>query len=203
MKSIRFQVENEIIVQNSRFIGILTPVMSQEDIENTFLEIRTKYPGATHYCYAYMLGDHQEIQKASDDGEPQKTAGIPILDVLKKQDYTDVLCIVVRYFGGKLLGAGGLVRAYTKATTEVVSLAINAFKNSYDIYEIQLNYKDHHLIEKYLLEETVIQDTKYLGDVTISFEIVTEKAEDFFSKINNILHQEINYKHIMKKVRYE
>jgi len=203
MKSIRFQVEKEIIVQNSRFIGILTPVMSIKDIENTFQEVRFKYPAATHYCYAYMLGDNQEIQKASDDGEPQKTAGIPILDVLKKQDYTDVICIVVRYFGGKLLGSGGLVRAYTKATTEVVSLAIDAYKKSYDSYEIQLSYKDHHLVEKYLFEETSIQSTQYLKDVTISFEISTDKAEDFFMKINNVLHQEINYNHLKKTIRYE
>lgn len=107
-----------MIIQKSEFITELYRVNSLQEIEQYLEKIRKQYYDATHHCYAYILGEHQEIQKCSDDGEPQKTAGAPMLDVLKKNNLTDVLAVTTRYFGGTLLGAGGLVRAYSSSVSE-------------------------------------------------------------------------------------
>ena len=113
MKSV---IENEdtIIIKNSKFISLIYPIQSEINIEKYLDNAKKKYPNATHYCYAYIIDN---IKKSSDDGEPGGTAGIPILQVLEKNNLNYVLCIVVRYFGKIKLGAGGLVRAYTKSTT--------------------------------------------------------------------------------------
>ena len=95
---------------------------SIEEVEEKLAYVRKKHYDARHNCYAYILGDNQEIQKASDDGEPSKTAGAPMLDVLKKNNMTNILAIVTRYFGGILLGAGGLVRAYSSSVSECLKL---------------------------------------------------------------------------------
>ena len=107
---------NEIIIKNSRFICVFMKINSI-DISNILDKIKEEYPKATHYCYAYVYND---IQRFSDDGEPGGTAGMPILNVLENNNLNYVLCIVIRYFGGIKLGAGGLVRAYTKAVTNAL-----------------------------------------------------------------------------------
>ena len=107
-------ITNEIVINKSRFITTLFPVKNIDDV-NYFLSLtKKKYYDATHNCYAYIIGENANIQKCSDDGEPQKTAGFPMLDVLKKNNMTNILAITTRYFGGILLGAGGLVRAYSE-----------------------------------------------------------------------------------------
>ena len=115
--------ENTIVIQKSEFITRLFRVNSIEEVEEKLAYVRKKHYDARHNCYAYILGDNQEIQKASDDGEPSKTAGAPMLDVLKKNNMTNILAIVTRYFGGILLGAGGLVRAYSSSVSECLKLA--------------------------------------------------------------------------------
>lgn len=116
MKSVKYN-EHTIIIKNSKFIGYIYQVETIEEIQKILTETRDKYYDATHCCYAYILDN---IKKESDDGEPSGTAGIPILQVLEKNDLNHVLCIVVRYFGKIKLGAGGLVRAYTKSATETL-----------------------------------------------------------------------------------
>ena len=113
MKSV---IDNEyvLVIKNSKFIGVICSVHNEMEIKTKLEEIKIKYPDATHYCYAYIL-DH--LKRESDDGEPSGTAGIPMLQVLEKNNLNYVLCIVVRYFGKIKLGAGGLVRAYTKVVT--------------------------------------------------------------------------------------
>lgn len=110
--------EAEIIEKKSRFIATVRPVKS-EDEAVTFIEsMRKKYWNATHNCFAYVLGEHFQIQRCSDDGEPSGTAGKPMLDVLLGEEIHDVVVVVTRYFGGTLLGTGGLVRAYSGSTKE-------------------------------------------------------------------------------------
>lgn len=116
MKSVKNN-ENTIIIKNSRFICLIYQVNTKEEIDDILNATRLKYNDATHCCYAYILDD---IKKESDDGEPSGTAGIPMLQVLEKNELNHVLCIVVRYFGKIKLGAGGLVRAYTKSVTEAL-----------------------------------------------------------------------------------
>ena len=120
MLRIQNTYENEIVIEKSRFITRIFRVNDIDMVNSILEEIRKKHYDATHNCYAYILGDNQEIQKCSDDGEPQKTAGFPMMDVLKKNNLTNVLVIVTRYFGGILLGAGGLVRAYSDSVAQVL-----------------------------------------------------------------------------------
>ena len=117
MNTINKTIENELIIKNSKFITLLIKINSINDVDKYLEQAKKDYPKATHYVYAYILGD---LKKASDDNEPSNTAGTPILNVLEKENLNNVLAIVVRYFGGIKLGAGGLVRAYTKSITETL-----------------------------------------------------------------------------------
>ena len=113
----------EYEIKKSVFISTLIPVSNLEECQERLKEIRKEYYDATHNCYSYIINNSGSyIIKNSDDGEPSKTAGIVIYDVLKKQNLENVLCVITRYFGGIKLGAGGLVRAYSKATSDVVNL---------------------------------------------------------------------------------
>ncbi|MFE4351033.1 YigZ family protein [Peribacillus butanolivorans] len=113
--------EHEIVIEKSRFIAHIARVESEEAAQAFIQEIKKKHKDATHNCSAYMIGEQNHIQKALDDGEPSGTAGVPILEVLKKKDLKDTAVVVTRYFGGIKLGAGGLIRAYSKATSEGIN----------------------------------------------------------------------------------
>ena len=127
MKSIKFNIENEFIIKKSKFITKLYFVTSEIEIKNILDENKTEYKDATHICYAYIVDN---IERCTDDGEPSGTAGKPILNVLKQKKLTNVLVVVVRYFGGVKLGAGGLVRTYTIATTSCLEkVSIIEIKN--------------------------------------------------------------------------
>lgn len=111
---------NELVIQKSRFIGYVKRVETEEEAQAFIQEIKKKHFDATHNCSAYLIGKHDQIQKANDDGEPSGTAGIPILEVLKKQQLKDTAVVVTRYFGGIKLGAGGLIRAYGNTTSQAI-----------------------------------------------------------------------------------
>ena len=110
--------EGEIIEKKSRFIATVTPVHSEDEALEFIASMKKKYWNATHNCSAFVVGENQELQRCSDDGEPQGTAGRPMLDVLLGEEIHDAAVVVTRYFGGTLLGTGGLVRAYSKAVQE-------------------------------------------------------------------------------------
>jgi len=118
MKTVYSGGEGEIVEKKSRFIATVRPIQSEEEAVAFINEMKKKYWDARHNCSAFVLGDHQEISRCSDDGEPAQTAGRPMLDVLLKEEIHNVAVVVTRYFGGTLLGTGGLVRAYQKATQE-------------------------------------------------------------------------------------
>jgi uncharacterized YigZ family protein len=111
----------EIIIQKSRFIGHVKRTETEQEAQDFIQEIKKKHNAANHNCSAYMIGENNLIQKAQDDGEPSGTAGVPMLEVLKKKDLKDTTVVVTRYFGGVKLGAGGLIRAYSKGTSEVIN----------------------------------------------------------------------------------
>lgn len=160
MKSITNSFTNSIIIKNSEFICYLYPLDSS-DINSYLNEVKSNHPKATHYCYAYIYDD---IKHSSDDGEPGGTAGMPILNVLEKEDLNHILCIVVRYFGGVKLGAGGLVRAYTKSVTE--TLKISYFIELIPGYKIslQFNYDEEKNI-LYILNNSKIVNKDYMESV--------------------------------------
>ena len=121
-KTIARRCEARFIEKKSEFIGYLCPVQTEEQAVAFIEEIRAMHRKATHNCYAYILRENNAARH-SDDGEPGGTAGVPIYEVLRKEGLTDVCCVVTRYFGGVLLGAGGLVRAYTKGAKDAVDAA--------------------------------------------------------------------------------
>lgn len=149
-------VSNEIIIKNSRFITFLFKVETKNEIENKLELIKKDHPKATHYCYAYITS---KFKKSSDDGEPGGTAGVPILNVLEKEKLTNILAIVVRYFGGIKLGAGGLVRAYSKSITEALSKTnYISLVNGY-LIELTFDYKNQKNIDKYLKNSIIIEQS--------------------------------------------
>jgi uncharacterized YigZ family protein len=113
--------EKEIVIERSRFIAYVSRAESEDEAQLFIQTIKKKHWDATHNCSAYMIGENNQIQKANDDGEPSGTAGVPILEVLKKKNIKDTVVVITRYFGGIKLGAGGLIRAYGKATSEGVN----------------------------------------------------------------------------------
>ena len=163
MQSVKYN-EHTIIIKNSRFICYICKVDTIDEINNILKEKRDKYYDATHVCYAYVLDN---IKKESDDGEPSGTAGIPMLEVLEKNNLNHVLCIVVRYFGKIKLGAGGLVRAYTKSVTETLKDNIITLEEGFKIL-ITFNYDNLKTID-YLLKNGLIIN-KYFND-KITYEV--------------------------------
>lgn len=164
MNYIQGKHENTIIIQKSKFIAEAYRVDTLEEIEQILSAIRKKYYDATHHCFAYRIND--TIQKMSDDGEPAKTAGAPILDVILKRNLTNILIVVTRYFGGILLGAGGLVRAYSGAASSVIEQS-TIFKLSYqNKFQLTCSYSSYQTILK-TMKYIKIENTSFLTEVTI------------------------------------
>ncbi len=124
MKTVFEGGEGEIVEKKSRFIATVRPVSSEEEAAAFIAEMKKKYWDAKHNCSAFVIGDHQELTRCSDDGEPAQTAGRPMLDVLLREEIHNTAVVVTRYFGGVLLGTGGLVRAYQKAVQEGLANSI-------------------------------------------------------------------------------
>lgn len=176
-------------VNKSIFIAILYPLHTQDDITLFLQDARIEYPKANHYCSASLFGDHQEQQTADDNGEPHRTAGIPILEVLKHFDVTNILCVVIRYFGGIKLGAGGLVRAYTKACAEAMKQAKFYRKLFVDTYQITFKYQDIDTIDRYLKEKVTVIDKTFTDTVTYTLYLNQDTLsidEIFYLLINHI-----------------
>ena len=194
MYRIQEEIENTIIIQKSEFITHLFRVETVEDVNNILENIRKKYYDATHNCYAYILGDNQDIQKCSDDGEPQKTAGAPMMDVLKKNNMTNILAVVTRYFGGILLGAGGLVRAYSSSVAE----ALNKTKlyTTLDVVDfiITTSYSGYNTILN--IKEINIIDTSFTDSVIITGYV----RKDVFDKLEEILYKNKIDPNSLKKI---
>lgn len=179
-------------VNKSIFIAILYPLNTIDDFALSLLNAKEEYPKANHYCSASLYGDHQEQQTADDNGEPHRTAGIPILEVLKHHDVTHILCVVVRYFGGIKLGAGGLVRAYTKAAADAMKQAKFYRKQFVDTYLITFKYQDIDTIDRYLKEKVTIIDKVFTDTVTYSLYLNqdTSSIDEIFYLLINHTKQE-------------
>lgn len=185
--SIHSNQSYSFIVNKSEFIGHAFYVESVDEAEKYISEIRDKYKDATHNCFAYIIGVDKLIQKYSDDGEPSGTAGIPMLEVLRKKDLTNCLVISTRYFGGILLGAGGLVRAYTKSIVGVLKQSKIVKKELFYNIDIILDYvfwgKIENILKNFGLE---ILNIEYLEKVKINLSVKKEK----FKRLENILINE-------------
>ncbi len=153
MKSIEKTFTSNMNIKNSKFISLLVPVKTKEEIKNVLESVKYNYPKANHYCYGYILENDKGI---SDDGEPSKTAGAPILTILEKEDLINVIAIVIRYFGGIKLGPGGLIRAYSHSTQQTIREA-----EIYDVtygfrLEISFPFSSEKEINRYLPKAHII-----------------------------------------------
>ena len=184
---------DEYIVEKSTFIGYAKPIKTEEEAIEFVNEIKKKHKDATHNVWAYTVGENMNIQRYSDDGEPQGTAGMPILDVLKGEDIKNtaivvtryVVVVVTRYFGGIKLGAGGLVRAYTKGAKVGIEAGIVIEKVKYTEVKIKIEYTQLGKIQNEIMNlGFTVKDTIYSDDVEI---IVYSKVEDVESLKDRII----------------
>ena len=177
MKSIKETVITEHVVSKSVFVNYLIPVSNVEDAKQELDALRAKYPDANHHCFCYIIGNNQEVQKYSDDGEPSKTAGLPMLEVLKKHDLTNVLNVSIRYFGGIKLGAGGLVRAYTKSVSNgILECTFTSLQKMHNI-EVTIPFDLIGHVEKYLRDHHTSLDTVYDSQVHYHFDILESEYQ--------------------------
>ena len=184
MKKIKDLIESTIIIDKSKFITTIYPVNSIEEIESFLATTRKKYYDATHNCYAYIFDDGK-IQKCSDDGEPSKTAGFPMLDVLKKNDITDVLAVTTRYFGGIKLGAGGLIRAYSSSVSTALKGAPLYEKRLQAIYLVNIDYSDYSKNIDYWNILSII-DSAFEASVILKIAFYENDVTDNLEKIKNL-----------------
>lgn len=166
--------QGEITEKKSRFIAICTPIRSEEDALGFIESVRKKYWDARHHCFAYVLGERDEFVRCSDDGEPQGTAGKPILNVLLGSGVHDALIVVVRYFGGVLLGTGGLVRAYSEAAKEGLASSVIITRIHGVKLEIQTEYTGLGKIQ-YLLGQRGIRILKSEYTDSVRLEVLLDK----------------------------
>ena len=185
MKSILKKEVYEVTIKHSKFIGVIIPIESLDDIKDNLNKLKEEYKNATHYCYAFKLIDDKGC---SDDGEPNKTAGIPILNVLEGENLINVLVVVIRYFGGIKLGPGGLIRAYSSTCKEVINKALKIdLINGYEV-SITFPYSNEKEIN-YLLKNSIIKDKNYEQNCTY----IIEATKEVLDSISNFVT--INYKH--------
>lgn len=168
MKIILQQAQGEITEKKSRFIATLCPVQSQEEAEQFIAACKKKYWDARHNCSAFVIGKRQELTRCSDDGEPAGTAGRPMLDVLLKENIHNAAVVVTRYFGGVLLGTGGLVRAYQQATKAGLSASEIIEKKEGAVLFIRTDYTGIGRLQYLFAQEKItVMDTAYEADVLV------------------------------------
>jgi uncharacterized YigZ family protein len=178
---------DEIIIEKSSFIGYAKPIKTEEEAVEFINEIKKKHKDATHNVWAYTVGPTMNIQRYSDDGEPQGTAGMPVLSSIRMSGLTDVLVVVTRYFGGILLGAGGLVRAYSTSASLALEAGGISVYETYAVFKIVCNYSDYGKINTELnTYDAIIDGTEFGADVTIDFAIKQESADNFIERIIDV-----------------
>lgn len=186
----------EIVEKKSRFIANVKPITSEDDAVAYIEEIKKKYWDARHNCYAYQLGDKNQIQRYSDDGEPGGTAGMPILDVLRGKDIKNTIIVVTRYFGGTLLGTGGLVRAYSLSAREGIAVA--------GLIERIPHIKQHFIVDYTLSGKVqyeilngghILEDTIYTDKVEF---VVLSEVNIFNKLVENIINITGNNVNVIK-----
>lgn len=184
--TIKSAVKASFIEKRSEFIGYLCPVKTNDEAVDFINTIKAEHRKAKHNVYAYILRDNN-ILRYSDDGEPQGTAGVPVLDVLQKQGLTDICCVVTRYFGGILLGGGGLVRAYSHSAALAVEAAEIMHMHYCVSAEIAMNYELYGKVNYILPEFEVKQIASDFGDnVKLSLNVKSELYEEFCKKLIDV-----------------
>lgn len=197
MYRVKEESNHTIIIDKSKFICYVNRVFSEEEAKEYLLQIKKLHPNATHHCYAFLIGEHDEIQRSNDNGEPSGTAGVPILECLRKNDMNDTIAIVVRYFGGIKLGAGGLIRAYSKSTSEALKHAVITQKCDTFRFQITFDYSFIGKLDYYISQNNIIVlDKQYEEKVTY----VLRSTDDFTKDIDELSNGTFPLELITKEV---
>lgn len=185
-KTVEFENSDEFIEKKSKFIGYVKPVKTQEEATEFINKIKSKHWDATHNVYAYVLQENN-IQRYSDDGEPSGTAGVPVLDVILKSNLVDVCVVVTRYFGGTLLGAGGLVRAYSHGSKIAVEAGNIITMAPCSILKVCVDYSFYDRLNILLKDFSAnVEDTQFSDNVSVTFSIKQEKTADLQNKLTDL-----------------
>ena len=185
-RTIKNESSDEFIEKKSRFIGYVRPVKTQQEALDFIAEIKSKHWDATHNVYAYVLREGG-VRRFSDDGEPQGTAGIPSLDVLLKEDVTDCCVVVTRYFGGIMLGAGGLVRAYSHGAKIALVAGGIITMSLCKIVRVKSDYNFYGRLVPLICEEGgIVEDTQFADNVEVIFRIPQDKVPHFESRLVDV-----------------
>ncbi len=185
----------EIEEKKSRFIGMAKPLQNEADAKLFIAEQREQYKDANHHVYAWLLHKPQHLQRFSDDGEPQGTAGLPVYDCLAKRNITQAGIVVVRYFGGIKLGAGGLVRCYSKAAALAVEAAIPVLYVQHRMYTVYADYADVERL-RYQLKQLGYRQTEpqYAANVFWQVAVKEDQTEQFIATLKDLTNDTIIYK---------
>lgn len=182
-------VQAELIEKKSRFIGYAAPVESEEAAQAFLQEIRARHRDATHNCYAYQVGEHNQYQRSSDDGEPSGTAGRPILEVIKGSGLGNVIVVVTRYFGGTLLGTGGLVRAYSATAQAVLAAGDCVRLVAAAEFLLTVEYQQWQRLEGWLTTEGYpVQDVRFTDKVDVRFLLPIGQADGLAERLSELLN---------------
>ncbi len=179
--------EKELTIKRSRFIGYARPVHTEEEAISFIEEMKQKHRTANHNCSAYVVGERDQWQKSSDDGEPSGTAGKPILEVIKHQQLKNVAVVVTRYFGGIMLGAGGLVRAYTEGAALGLEAAVPIYKVWHREVQLTIDYTWHGKLENELQQLQMRRgETTFSDKVTLLCYPIDIEAESFMERMKDL-----------------
>lgn len=179
------QAQAEYIEKKSRFIGQVFPITTEQEAKATIERVRRQHYDARHNCWCYIIRNGAE--RYSDDGEPQGTAGIPMLEVLRRQNMTNCVCVVTRYFGGVLLGAGGLLRAYTKSAGDALAAAGTSVVRPWSCMDVPCSYSGaERLKTECAAMGGIVEDVEYSSSVTLKVLIPAETEADFTARIFDI-----------------
>ncbi|UXR44819.1 YigZ family protein [Staphylococcus simulans] len=180
-----YVIEN--VINKSRFIAHIKPVESEDEAKAFIDEVKKEHRDATHNCSAYTIGDSMLIQKANDDGEPSGTAGVPMLEILKKLETHNTAAVVTRYFGGIKLGTGGLIRAYSGAVRDAIKEGGRVELRNAIPTTVTISYEQTGKFE-YELQSTnfILRDTMYTDKVSYRIDVLEDDYEDFINFLNRI-----------------
>ncbi|UBH09161.1 YigZ family protein [Macrococcus armenti] len=184
--TIKENIIHETIINKSRFITHLYKVDSEEEAKDKIAEIKALHKDATHNCSAYTIGDSHQIQKANDDGEPSGTAGVPMLESLKKNEIHNAVAIVTRYYGGIKLGSGGLIRAYQGGVSDAIQETGKVIYKNGLIIKATLPYENTGKFEHSLDEKFVILDKTYTDKVTYDIQLVVQDKDAFIDYVTEL-----------------
>ena len=201
-KTVFQRVEAELIEKKSKFIATIYYIESVKDAENIIKDHKKKYFDARHNCFAFrVLQNGENVNRFSDDGEPSGTAGAPMLNLLEKQEITNTLIIVTRYFGGILLGTGGLVKAYTEASK--IALEKTKIVEKAEGLELifTISYSDFQKFQYYMQKNQIkMIKNEYLEQIKCTVEITEEKLEKILSKRNELNFEMVDFQVLRKKI---